>query len=418
MLTGYLSITCIMVSLIYAWLDLTNGVFYSLPSYIILLLAPIISLWLIRQRKNKAAKITLMVGSNLVVFLAALNDPFETGAFLFFIPGGVGSFAMLGFEDFKTGVGLAVFATFLFLLAYFGPWHPFDTPRPSDEYIRISFVFNYFISLTISILIVYFLINLNRHSEEDLIQKENLTNAKNVELKNVNAALDRFVYSVSHDLRSPLSSILGLTNIARITQDRAELDNILTMIQNRVNAQDHYIQEIIDYSRNARTEIVEEPIKLKPLVEEVLTTLKFNVNAEKIAFVNLVPDDIVLMSDRIRLNMILNNLIGNAIKYHAAWKENPFIEIGFDNNRQVLHVKDNGIGIMPEHQSKIFNMFYRASDRSTGSGLGLFITKEAVTKLNGTIQVTSGYGEGSTFFVYFKQPDETAHQTDDQLPRS
>jgi signal transduction histidine kinase len=359
-----------------------------------------------------------MAGSNLVVFLAALNDPFETGVFLFFIPGGIGSFAMLGFEDFKTGIGLAALATIFFLLAYFGPWHPFDAPRPSEEYIRISFIFNYFISLTISILIVYFLMNLNRHSEEELIQKGNVTDAKNIELENVNAALDRFVYSVSHDLRSPLSSILGLTNIARITQERKELDNILMMIQDRVNAQDHYIQEIIDYSRNSRTEIVQEPVHLKRLVDDVLNTLKFNVNAEKIEFKNLVPGDTVLTSDRIRLVIVLSNLIGNAIKYHAVWKEHPFIEIGFDSSNQVLYVKDNGIGIMPEHQGKIFNMFYRASDRSTGSGLGLFITKEAVTKLNGSIHVSSGYGEGSTFFVYFKKALNNGGHTDGQEPKS
>jgi signal transduction histidine kinase len=417
MLTGYLSLTCIIVSFIYAWLDLTNGVLYSLPSYVILFLSPVISLWLIRLRKNKAAKVTLMVGSNVVVFLAALNDPFGTGAFLFFIPAGIGSFALLGFEDFRTGVGLAVLTTFFFFVAYFGNWHPFDTPMPSNDYIRISLAFNYFISLTISILIVYFLMNLNRHSEADLIQKENLTNAKNIELKNVNAALDRFVYSVSHDLRSPLSSILGLTNIARVTQDLKELDNILMMIQNRVHAQDHYIQEIIDYSRNSRTELVSEPVHLKPLVDEILNTLKFNIDAEKISFKNAVPDDSVLMSDRIRLTIILSNLISNAIKYHAVWKENPFIEIGFDSNNQILHVKDNGIGIMPEHQGKIFDMFYRASDRSTGSGLGLFITKEAVTKLNGTIQVSSGHGEGSTFFVYF-HPNKDQGKTIDQQPRS
>lgn len=402
MLAAYLSLICMAVAFIYSIVDIANGVYYSWPAYVILFFMPLISIRLIQKKRYKAAKVILMISSNIGVFFAAINDPFETGVFLYFIPTAIGSMAMLEFDERWTGIGLAGFTLFLFLLAYFGNFEKYiQVTMPSKFYIQLSLVFNYFFSVTVSVLIIYFLTNLNRRAEKELTEKEALASQKNLELQKVNEELDRFVYSVSHDLRSPLSSILGLTDLARRTDDRKELDQFLVMIQGRVKAQDHFIREIIDYSRNARTEVVSESISLLTLVDEVLEALRFDTNAQRIKFTRQIDADVVLISDKTRLAVILNNLIGNAIKYHDFSKENPVVEIGFLKNSCALFVKDNGTGIMPEHQQKIFNMFYRGSERSTGSGLGLFITKEAVTKLNGNIEVKSVFGEGTTFTVKF-----------------
>ena len=398
-LTFNLSLLCIGVAIIYAVFDLASSILYSMPAYLLLFSMALASLFLIRKTRYKAAKILLMVSTNLVVFWTAINDPFETGVFLFFIPTGIGSFAMLGFSENKTGFLLTILTAILFLLAYTSDIRLIDLPRPSDHYIMISFIFNYFISLTISVLIVYFQISLNQASENELIRKEIFANQKNAELQKVNEELDRFVYSVSHDLRSPLSSILGLINIARLTTSHSELQEILTMIQGRVNSQDHFIREIIDYSRNARTETQIEPLVLRDLVDEVILSLKYHGDADKLDFRNLIPAGTIIHTDHIRLRVIMSNLIGNAIKYHDYQKTAPFIEVGIDPAKQMIYVKDNGMGMKPEHQEKIFHMFYRGSDKSTGSGLGLFITREAVAKLGGTISVTSQYGEGSEFNV-------------------
>ena len=393
-----------VVAIVYTLLDLSSEVYYALPNYIILFSLPAVSIFLIRRKEHMTAKILLMASVNLVVFFSAVNDPFETGVFLFFIPTGIGLFAILEFKDRKVGLLLTLFSLILFLLAYFGDLRPAYVERPSQLYIQTSLIFNYAISLTISVLIVYFLMGLNRRSENDLIEKEKLANRKNKELQKVNDELDRFVYSVSHDLRSPLSSILGLTNIAKKTSDKQELDLLLTMIQGRVEAQDHFIKEIIDYSRNARTDSRLETISLKELVDEILMALKFS-SPGQIEFRNLVPDQTQLRSDKTRVSVILNNLISNAIKYHNFTKDHLFIEIGFDGANRKIYVKDNGIGIKEEHCEKIFNMFFRGSDRSTGSGLGLFITKEAVEKIGAKIDVQSVYGEGSLFTVTFPQRD-------------
>lgn len=400
MLTSYLSLVCIVVSVFYTVLDIAHQVYYSLPAYAVLLLMPALSLWMIRQRYYRSAKISLMISVNLVVFWAALNDPLETGTFMFFIPTAIGSFAILAFDDQRTGILLAALTTVLFLLAYYSDLQPYPVTRPTDDYIKLSFIINYFISATISVLVVYFLMQLNKNSERELMKKEIMANQKNEELQKVNEALDRFVYSVSHDLRSPLSSILGLTNLARLTTDPDELDKILKMIQGRINAQDHFIKEIIDYARNARTDLHLESVDLAALVEEIIESLKFNPNAESIKFQRRIPPGTFIHSDKIRLTVILSNLVGNAIKYFDPIKDHPFIEIGYAEEQGAIYVQDNGIGIMPEHREKIFNMFYRGCDRSTGSGLGLFITREAVVRLGGRIEVRSIYGAGSTFTVY------------------
>ena len=400
MLTGYLSLVCIAVSVVYTILDLANDVYYALPAYVALFLFPITTIILIRKKYFKLSKIILMTAVNLVVTWAAINDPVEAGAFLFFIAIGIGSFAMFGFEEFITGLCLVGLTTILFALAFFGDLRPPNIERPSELYIQLSFIFNFFISMTISVLIVYFLMKLNQSSENDLIAKEHVAQQKNAELQKVNSELDRFVYSVSHDLRSPLSSILGLINIARHAESPGEVDDILTMIQGRVHAQDTFIRDIMDYSRNARTEPVVEPINLLSLVDDVIDALKFNVHAEKIEFLRTIDANQTIHSDRVRLTIILSNLIGNAIKYHDFNKKKPFIEIGYTVSPPQIFVRDNGLGMTADQRGKIFNMFYRGSERSSGSGLGLFITKEAVTRLNGEIEVESKIGEGSTFRVF------------------
>lgn len=400
MLSGFLALMSLIVAFIYSVFDLINGVFYSQPAYIILAAASMLAITLMRSGRFTLARVILLAIANLVVFWAAITDPFETGVFLFFIPAGIGSFAMLGNEERKASIALASFTTLLFLLAYFVHAIRIPVPPPEPIYIKISLLINYIISLTIAILAINFLISLNRESENELIHKEELAKQRNEELRKVNVELDRFVYSVSHDLRSPLSSIQGLINIAKLSQDPEEIRNILLMIEDRVNSQEHFIKEIIDYSRNTRTETRRDPINLRELVSEIVNSLRFSLDASKIDFRISIPADTILLSDRIRLTVILSNLIGNAIKYHDLSKPAPFIEIGYQPDESVLYITDNGSGIDPTHAGRIFDMFYRASESSKGSGLGLFITKETITRLGGTISVESELGKGSTFQIH------------------
>jgi signal transduction histidine kinase/ligand-binding sensor domain-containing protein len=211
--------------------------------------------------------------------------------------------------------------------------------------------------------------------------------------------LDRFVYSASHDLSSPLKSFKGLIEILK---HETEPDNIMMCIEHMiksVGSLEEVIKNLIDYSKNTHSLVEHTSIDFNDLLKEVISELLYWPEAKNIRFD--LPEDKsqVIRSDRKRLKIILHNLIGNAIKYADYKKAISFI--GFDfklhNDNFEIRIIDNGIGIDEEHLEKIFEMYYRASEKSTGSGLGLFIVKEAVNKMNGTIRVESVKKEGTTF---------------------
>jgi len=400
-LTVYLCLTSMTVSVVYTVLDLISGVYYALPYYSIIFLAPIVSLLLLHSRCFLLGKVVVLLGGSAAIFAAAISDPFETGVFLLFVPLSIVPFALIGFENKWASLAIVLVTFFLFLLSSFGDFElPYETNLP-PYYTQLSLCLNYLIAVVISILIVYFLVRLHKDSELSLQEKEKAVSEKNVQLTKLNEELDRFVYSVSHDLRSPLSSILGLTNLSKYATSEEELRGYINMIQERIKAQDSFIKDIIEYSRNARTEVRSEWVNLPALSYELIESLKFNDGANRIQMEVEIADDFIFKSDKNRWKTVLSNLLGNAIKYHDRNKTNPFVKLSASRgtNGVIYRVEDNGVGIETEHQERIFEMFYRAADTSTGSGLGLFITKEAVQKLGGSIALTSQLGVGSTFEI-------------------
>lgn len=222
------------------------------------------------------------------------------------------------------------------------------------------------------------------------------------ELRKANAELDKFVYSVSHDLRAPLSSMLGVIEISEEdTTDETTLSH-LGMLKNNIKKLDGFISDILDYSRNARLEIKKEENDFNEMLSDITKNLKYMGGANKMVDIQVeVNEKYKLLSDKSRLNIILNNLVSNAIRYQNEQNPNPFVNIQIDTSdtETGIIIKDNGIGIPSESQRKVFDMFYRISEASVGSGLGLYIVKEAVEKLHGEIELESCPGVGSTFKI-------------------
>ena len=225
---------------------------------------------------------------------------------------------------------------------------------------------------------------------------------ENQELKTANYELDRFVYSTSHDLRAPLNSMLGLIEIAQDdTSDELMLGH-LRMLKGNAKKLDSFICDILDYSRNSRMEVNKEPINFNELLHDVTQNLKFMGDTNRVVDFKVdITGNTPVYSDKNRLVTILNNLISNAIRYQNSQISNPFVNIKIDtsNTETRIIVSDNGIGIRKELHPKIFDMFYRVSHESVGSGLGLYIVKETINKLNGDIEVQSEIGEGTTFSI-------------------
>jgi signal transduction histidine kinase len=229
---------------------------------------------------------------------------------------------------------------------------------------------------------------------------------QNDELTKANEELDRFVYSVSHDLRSPLTSILGLVNVYQISPNEEERARIIRLIKERTLKLDDFIRKILDYSRNSRGQLKLEPIELRQQVSAVLDSLAYMPHFDNIKFDIDIPAEFRVVSDEERLKIILANLVSNAIKYIDKGKEVPIVRIKAETNGRMLLivVEDNGIGIMPDRINRIFEMFYRASEASDGSGIGLYIARECADNLNGEIQVESQYCKGTRFTVKIPQP--------------
>ena len=232
--------------------------------------------------------------------------------------------------------------------------------------------------------------------EEIRIRKtaEQNTRITNKELRKTNAELDSFVYSVSHDLRAPITSVLGLLNLAKDENDRKVLQNYLDMISKSVIQQDLFIKDILNLSRNSRLKLSPTEINFQEIVDEIFEQLKY-INHMKVNKSVEVDQQKPFYSDESRLKVVFNNLISNAIRHHNG--KEPQVEISVQIKPKYAHIsiKDNGIGIAKEHLSNVFKMFYRATDTNHGSGLGLYIVKETINKLQGTIKLKSELNKGT-----------------------
>ncbi|MBK1442688.1 PAS domain-containing protein [Parapedobacter sp. ISTM3] len=238
-----------------------------------------------------------------------------------------------------------------------------------------------------------------RDITERITYEEALKSA-NTHLKKTNNELDRFVYSVSHDLRAPLASILGLIEFTESETRDADVVENLSMMKDSVKKLDGFILDILDYSRNSRSEIKIEKINFSKMLDAVISNLKFMSREDgNVAIRVNVDKNQHFYSDSSRLQIILNNLISNAIRYYNPDADAPYVEVTINTEptEATICVKDNGIGIDNEFQSKIFDMFYRVSKKSVGSGLGLYIVKETIEKLNGTLELYSEPGIGTAF---------------------
>jgi len=229
-----------------------------------------------------------------------------------------------------------------------------------------------------------------------------ITDQKKVEeeLKIRNTELDNFVYKVSHDLRAPLSSILGLVNLATLPGNDDNLRDYLPLMGQKVLQLDHFISDVLSHSKNLKLDIKTDHVDLQKIIDRTFTELSYLQGIDKIRK-DIKVSGKQFYSDPWRVAEIFRNLISNAIKYRKLDHPEPNIEIAIFTTDLATEIsfKDNGIGIDEKNQAHIFEMFYRGSEQSEGSGLGLYIVKNAVDKLGGVVMVSSQLGQGTSFKI-------------------
>lgn len=235
--------------------------------------------------------------------------------------------------------------------------------------------------------------------QEDITaQKENEAKMmeKNEELTKINQELDQFVYSISHDLRAPLLSIQGLLGLIETDRWTEENREYLQLIDESTQRLDHTILEILNYSRNARLDITWSAFNLRSFIQDILTDLQ-SMRLDVITEVIWSGEEQVYL-DEVRVGVLLNNLLSNAIKYSKRGQDDAKVRVRVETTPEecVIAIEDNGEGIEEAHLNSVFDMFFRASNSSPGTGLGLYICKEITDKLGGDIVLTSEKGIGTT----------------------
>ncbi len=224
---------------------------------------------------------------------------------------------------------------------------------------------------------------------------------KNRELERVNSELEQFVYSASHDMRAPLASIKGVINVAKADGLEEKALAYMDMIERSANRLNDFVTNIIYYYQNTQADEILSEVNFEILLDEMMEKYRHHDNVGGIQFTRNVSQTGIFKSDTHRLKMVLGNMISNAIKFSDSKKETRTVDIEIVQNaeRAVIKVSDNGIGIPPKEISKIFEMFYPSTDKSSGSGVGLYIVNQAVDKMKGNISVKSEVGVGTRFIV-------------------
>jgi len=220
-------------------------------------------------------------------------------------------------------------------------------------------------------------------------------------LKKMNFELDSFVYRASHDLRAPLRSVLGLAQLIDAENSKEQIHKYVGLMEKSIQKLDSFILDLTNFSRNSRLDVVIEEIDFDKLIDEAMDNLQFMDKASQVKVLREFNPKLSFYSDQIRLSVILQNLLSNAFKYADKNKEESFLKIKITRQDAflLLEFEDNGVGIIDTYIDKLFSMFFRASQDSYGSGLGLYITRQVVEKLGGSIHVKSVYQQGTSFLV-------------------
>ncbi|MEO6330649.1 MAG: sensor histidine kinase [Ginsengibacter sp.] len=239
------------------------------------------------------------------------------------------------------------------------------------------------------------------NTNNELSEKNNAINEANDQLIKLNTELDILVFRTSHDLRSPITSMITLVYLIKEEKDENKRNIYLDMQTKTLSRLNSLITDILNFSQNKRTELNYEPVDFNDLIDNILQDHIFSDNSGNINRIVEIDQQGIFITDRARLNMVIGNLISNALKYHNKEQENPYLKIKVNaTTRQAeIQVEDNGQGIDEKHLEYIFAMFYRANKTPGGSGLGLYIVKEAVEKLGGTINIESQLNAGCKFLI-------------------
>ncbi|MDX2189396.1 MAG: HAMP domain-containing sensor histidine kinase [Bacteroidota bacterium] len=361
----------------------------------------IFCLLLINYGKFGLAKIIGIFTANGVLTLNSINESFTSGNYVLLFP--ILSATLMIFSKKEK---IKIITSFVFSLICFGfheylEFGGFIIDTTSIQQQKANSIISFLMSAFLVCFNIFTLININLKTEEKLKLLNNKLKKSNSNLLKTNDELDSFVYRASHDLRSPLASILGLIELSKLEHNIDKIKEYLVLKERSVRKLDNYILDILNMSRNSKQKIILRKLDLKEIILESFNQLNYIDNARRIHLEITMDNDEPFYGDYSRISTIISNLISNGIKYCDIQKQENFIRFKVDSTKKMLHIHyfDNGQGIQSVYLNKIFDMYFRANERNSGSGLGLYIVKETIIKMKGTIEVNSQHGLWTQFFI-------------------
>lgn len=350
------------------------------------LLISLISFILLKFQKYYAAIYLYVYGFIFAPFIAAVNGSASSPGLIGLMVGGIIIASVL----FRKRPAVIV-STIVTMVAALSLNVLFPDANQLAIFISISVV-----ACLSALVIIFKAINDEfENSRRKKLEEVNTTLVdQNKKLKKINDELDRFIYSASHDIRAPLSTVTGLVNLYKVEGNPETKDAYINHIEHSISRLDSYTSDIVDFARNSRTEPTPVRIKIKEYLNSIYAQLDHLHPTNEITFdvdTNGIEE---IITDQVRLGIILRNIISNSIKY-ANRSADSYIkcEVEQVDSTNIIRIKDNGMGIEDSQIDKVFDMFHRGSVLSDGSGLGLYIARETAELLEGEIKIASKFME-------------------------
>lgn len=232
----------------------------------------------------------------------------------------------------------------------------------------------------------------------ETIQAENQLKEIQQKHDKLSHEFDRFVYSASHEMRSPIATSKGLLNLMRLEIKDSDHLRYVKLLDASITKLDSYISDLAIFASTSKRAMHVDTINFKNMLTTILDHLKSNHDYyNKVTWDFSIKDEVPFYSDSSLLLLILKILLKNSLDYYDTAKSAPLISIQIENlhEKTNIDIVDNGIGIESSHLNSVFDLFYKATTISKGTGIGLFVAREAVTQLNGIISIHSKYRVGT-----------------------
>ncbi|MDB5022521.1 MAG: His Kinase (phospho-acceptor) protein [Mucilaginibacter sp.] len=268
-----------------------------------------------------------------------------------------------------------------------------DISRKINRYVFI-------VNVLITLVIVFSSLSSAAIMISNLAKSKKRIMEQNENLQVINAGLDKFVFNVTHDLRSPLASLVGLIDLIDDETDLGQIKEYILMMKGSLEKQDRFINEMLTFIKSKHMGVNKTECSLITIVDDVISQNNYYNGGKEIMFYKEL-ELTQIQSDALKLQVILNNLVSNSVKYSDWKKPEQWVKVKSyrSDTQMIIEVEDNGLGIRQKDQERIFDKFYMSGDNKRSSGIGLYLVKDAVTQLNGKIEVRSEPGVSSRFKV-------------------